>query len=200
MDSKNIFNFFYPILDSLNRGSLIRGVMAFLFRLIGVVSFVGGVYFFFKTISYAPDFWFVLLLFLFAAASFISLQIWFYRANVILKSEDSEFTAIPIFSNLFRAIGENYALFLITVGIGGTFMLWFSNYGGFLWALSRYIPFVEIRYSFIGGVLFLAFTIIIAFLILLISYFLAENILVLVQIAKNTHGIKEKNVDEKIEL
>jgi len=97
--------------------------MAFLFSLIGVVVFIGGIYFFFKNISYAPDFWYVLLLFLFATASFISLQIWFYRAKAILNSEDSEFTVIPIFSNLFRAIGENYALFVITVGIGGTIML-----------------------------------------------------------------------------
>ena len=196
MDTKNIFNFFYPIIDSLNKGSLIRKVMAFLFRLIGVVSFIGGIYFFFKTISYAPDFWFVLLLFLFAAASFISLQIWFYRAKAILNLEDSEFTVIPIFSNLFRAIGENYALFLITVGIGGTLMLWFSNYGNYLWEFSRYIPFIRLDDSFIGGLIFLAFTIIIAFLVLLLTYFLAENILVLVQIAKNTGKIKKEEVIE----
>jgi len=196
MDTKNIFNFFYPIIDSLNKGSLIRKVMAFLFRLIGVVSFIGGIYFFFKTISYAPDFWFVLLLFLFAAASFISLQIWFYRAKAILNLEDSEFTVIPIFSNLFRAIGENYALFLITVGIGGTLMLWFSNYGNYLWEFSRYIPFIELDDSFIGGLIFLALTIIIAFLVLLLTYFLAENILVLVQIAKNTGKIKKEEVIE----
>lgn len=197
METKNIFTFFYPIIDSLNKGSLIRNVMAFLFRLIGVVGFVGGVYFFFKTISYAPDFWFVLLLFLFAAASFISLQIWFYRAQAVLNLEDSEFTVIPIFSNLFRAIGENYALFLITVGLGGTLMLWFSNYGNYLWEFSRYIPFITIDDSFIGGLLFLVMTIIIAFLILLVTYFIAENILVLVQIAKNTRGLQKENVKEK---
>ncbi len=196
MDTKNIFTFFYPIIDSLNKGSLIRNVMAFLFRLIGVVSFVGGVYFFFRTISYAPDFWFVLLLFLFASASFISLQIWFYRAKAILNLEDSEFTVIPIFSNFFRAIGENYALFSITVGVGGTLMLWFSNYGNALREFSRYIPFVILDVSFTGGLIFLAITIIIAFLILLIAYFLAENTLVLAQIAKNTRGLQKENVVE----
>lgn len=196
MDTKNIFTFFYPIIDSLNKGSLIRNVMAFLFRLIGIVGFIGGIYFFFKTISYAPDFWFVLLLFLFAAASFISLQIWFYRAKAIINLEDSEFTVIPIFSNLFRAIGENYALFLITVGIGGTLMLWFSNYGNYLWKFSRYIPFIRLDDSFVGGLIFLALTIIIAFLILLLTYFLAENILVLVQIAKNTRENKNESVDK----
>jgi len=198
MNNQNIFTFFYPIIDSLNKGSLIRNVMVFLFRLIGVVTFIAGIYFFFKTISDAPDFWFVLLLLLLAAASFISLQIWFYRAKAILNLENSEFTVIPIFSNLFRAIGENFALFLITVGIGGTLMLWFSNYGNYLylWKFSRYIPFIRLDDSFIGGLIFLVLTIIIAFLILLLTYFLAENILVLVQIAKNTGKIKKENVIE----
>lgn len=127
------------------------------------------------------------------------MQIWFYRAKAIINLEDSDFTVIPIFSNLLRAIGENYALFIITVGFGGTLMLWFSNYGYYLRKFSTYIPFVRLDDSFIGGLIFLALTMIIAFFILLLTYFLAENILVLVQIAKNTRGLKKDSVEEKIE-
>ncbi len=200
MDANNIFTFFYPVIESLSKGSLIKKVMSFLFYLIGVLSFLGGVYFFFKTISYVPDFWSVILLLLFVSSSFLSLQIWFYRAKAIRDLEDSEFTVIPIFSNLFRAIGENYAVFLITIGLGGTLMLWFSHYGGYLWSFVEYIPFVRsLEDSFIGGVLFLLLTIIIAFFILLLAYFIAENILVLVEIAKNTRGLKkENNIENKI--
>ena len=194
MNSNNIFTFIYPIIDSLNKGILIKKVMSFLFRLIGIVGFISGTYFFFKTISYAPDFWFVLLLIIFTLSSFISLQIWFYRAKAILDLVDSEFTVIPIFSNLFRAVGENYALFLISIGLGGTFMLWFSNYGYYLREFSEYIPFVSLNDSFIGGLLFLSLTIILAFLVLLITYFLAENILVFVQIAKNTSEFKKEKI------
>jgi hypothetical protein len=198
MDSNNIFTFFYPVIESLSKGSLIKRVMFFLFSLIGVLSFVGGGYFFFKSISYVPDFWSAVLLFLFFLSSFLSLQVWFYRAKAIMNLEDSEFTVIPIFSNLFRALGENYALFLITVGLGGTLMLWFSNYGGYLWSFISYIPFVSsLTDTFIGGILFLLVTTIIAFLVLLLTYFLAENILVLVQIAKNTSGLKKEIVEEK---
>lgn len=196
MDTNNIFTFFYPVIDSLSKGSLIKKVMAFLFGLIGVVSFIGGVYFFFKTISYVPDFWSVVLLFLFVFSSFISLQIWFYRAKEINNLEDSEFTVIPIFSNLFRALGENYAVFIITIGIGGTLMLWFSKYGGYLRKFSRYIPFAILDDSFIGGLLFLVLTIVIALLVLLLTYFIAENILVLVEIAKNTHWLRKEKVEE----
>ena len=197
MDTNNIFTFIYPVIDSLSKGSLIKKVMAFLFGLIGVLSFVVGVYFFFKTISYAPDFWFVVLLFLFLLSSFISLQIWFYRAKAIMNLEDSDFIVIPIFSNLFRAIGENYAVFLITIGVGGTLMLWFSRYAYNLSEFARYIPFVSFNDSFIGGLLFLLLTTVIAFIVLLLTYFLAENILVLVEIAKNTRGLKKENNEEK---
>ena len=161
------------------------------------VKHMGGVYFFFKTISYVPDFWSVVLLLLFVCASFLSLQIWFYRAKEIKNLEESEFTVIPIFSNLFRALGENYAVFIITIGMGGTLMLWFSKYGGYLWEFSRYIPFVSLEDSFVGGLLFLVLTIVIAFLVLLLTYFIAENILVFVEIAKNTSWLKKEKVEEK---
>lgn len=193
MDARKIFTFIYPLIDSLSKGTLIRKVMFLLFGIIGVLSFFGGVYFFFKTVSYVPDFWTFILLLLFVLASFLSLQIWFYRAEAVSNLEDSEFTVIPIFSNFFRALGENYALFLITVGIGGTLMLWFSNYGGYLWEFSRYIPFVSLEDSFFGGLFFLVLTILLAFLFLLITYFIAENILALAQIAKNTSCLKKEN-------
>ena len=196
MDPKNILTFFYPVLDSLSKGSLIKKIMYFLFNLIGALSFIYGLYFFFKTISYVPDFWTVVLLLLFVFSSFLSLQIWFYRAKAISELEDSQFTVIPIFSHLFRAIGEIYAVFLITIGIGGTLMLWFSKYGNTLWEFARFIPFVNfLEDSFFGGLLFLLLTLIIAFFILLFTYFFAENVLVLVEIAKNTSGLKKKSVE-----
>ncbi len=192
MNSNNIFTFFYPVIESLSKGSLIKKVMSFLFGFIGVLIFVGGIYFFFKTISYVPDFWSGALLFFMLFASILSLQIWFYRAKTILDLEDSEFTVIPIFSNLFRAVGENYAVFLIAIGIGGTLNLWFSNYASNLGELTRFIPFIGLtESSFIGGLLFLLITTVIASFILLLSYFLAENAIVLVEIAQNTRELKK---------
>ncbi len=197
MNANNMFTFFYPVIESLSKGSLIKKVMSFLFRLIGVLSFVGGVFLFFKTISYAPDFWFVVLLLSFLVSSFISLQIWFYRAKAIMNLEDSDFMVIPIFSNFFRAIGENYAVFLIAIGVGGTLNLWFSSYAYNLSEFARFIPFVSLTDSFIGGLMFLLLTIVIAFFVLLLTYFLAENILVLVEIARNTRGLKKESNEEK---
>ncbi|HKI79588.1 MAG TPA: hypothetical protein VKA26_13685 [Ignavibacteriaceae bacterium] len=193
MDSKNILNIFYPFIDSLNQGSFIRKLMTNLFRLIGILSLVGGLYFFFKTISNAPDFWFVLLLILFLAFTFVAFQIWFYRADAISKLKDSDFNVIPIFANVFRGIGETYAAFLITIGIGGTINLWFSSYSYSLMSFLSFVPFISADSSFLGGILFLLMTIVMGLSILLFTYFLAENVLVLVEIARNTRSLRKED-------
>jgi hypothetical protein len=186
------------VIESFNKGSLIKKVVSFLFRFIGVIIFVGGVYLFFKTISYVPDFWSGVLLFLLLFASILSLQIWFYRAKSISNLEDSEFTVIPIFSNLLRALGENYAIFIVAIGLGGTLNLWFSNYTSNLGELTRFIPLIGLtESSFIGGLMFLFLITVIASFILLLSYFLAENSMVLVEIARNTRELKKVSKEEQ---
>jgi hypothetical protein len=192
------------ILDSLNKGTLIRGIMAALFRIIGILIFVGVVYLFFSTISNAPDFWFVLLLLFVLSASFLIAQAWFYHAKKIINFEDSDYSVIPIVSNLFRALGETYAIFATAVGVGGILMDWFSNYAGAMYDFTRYLYFLPLSglmpYGggrFIYGIIFLITCLVTAYLILLIAYFLAENVLVLVDIAKNTKMMRGEKREEK---
>jgi hypothetical protein len=192
MDSKKYFTLIYPLLDSLSKGALIRNIMGALFRILGIVFFLGGIVFFFKAVSFTPDFWFFILYLLLLCSSFISMQIWFYRAKVIFSLPDSDFTVIPVFSQLFRAIGENYALFLVTLGAGGILVLWFSNYMRELWSLMPYIPGIRLESSFTGGLIFLTATVIAAFLILLVTYFIAESVLAIVEIAINTRQLKRE--------
>jgi len=191
MENNGIFTFLYPLLESLSKGSLIRKVMVFLFRLIGVLTLIGGVYLFINAIGHAPDFWFVVLLILVLIASLISIQIWFYRAGAISKLDDSDFTVIPIFSHVFRAFGETYALYTLIISIGGMLILWFSNYVYNLFDFVRFIPFIGFDATFIGGIIFFLVSIVAAFFVLLLTYFLAENILVLVEIAKNTRSLRK---------
>ena len=193
MESNSILTFLYPLLESLSKGSLIRKVMIFLFRLIGVLIFIGGIYFFINAIGHAPDFWFVILFILVLIASLISIQIWFYRANAISQLDDSDFTVISIFSHVFRAFGEIYALYTLVISIGGVLILWFSNYVYNLMEFTRYIPLVGLDSTFVGGILFFIASIVAAFFVLLLSYFLAENILVLVEIAKNTRPLRKSS-------
>lgn len=179
--------FMNPILDSLNKGGIIRDIMAFLFRLIGVLIIGGIVYFFFKTISNVPDLWSFLLLLLVLGASFIAGQSWFYHAKEILGYADSNYSAIPIVAHLFRALGETYAIFASAIAVGGILMFWFSNYVYFLYLIPLFHLLPSIGQSnFVGGLEFFFVVFIVAYLVLLITYFLAENVSVLVDIARNT--------------
>ncbi len=204
MENQNSFFFMNSILDSLNKGSLIRGIMAALFRLIGILVFVGVVYLFFDDIAHWPDFFFGLLMLLVLAASFLIVQAWFYHARAIVNFEDSDYSVIPIVSHLSRALGETYAIFATAVGVGGTLMYWFSNYAGAMYDFTRYLYFLPLGgllsfgdSRFIGGLIFLFSCLITAYIILLIAYFLAENVLVLVDIAKNIKVMNVGNSKEK---
>ena len=48
MGNTNVFTFFYPVIDSLNKGTLIRKIMSGLFNLVGILIFLYGLYFFLK--------------------------------------------------------------------------------------------------------------------------------------------------------
>ncbi len=204
MEKQDSFFFMNSILDSLNKGTLIRGIMAALFRLIGILVFVGIAYLFFNDIAHWPDFFFGLLMLLVLAASFLIAQAWFYHAKNIINFEDSDYSVIPIVSNLFRALGETYAIFATAVGVGGTLMYWFSDYGGAMYGLTRYLYLLPLgdllsfaSGRFLWGLIFLLSSLITAYIILLIAYFVAENVLVLVDIAKNTKMISLGNSKEK---
>ena len=120
---KTLFTFFYPVLEALNKGSLIRRVIAVLFGLIGFVILFGAFYIFFNWVEDIQDFWSVLIMILFLLTSYIVFQAWFYRAKEIFLLEDSRFTVIPIVSNLFRVVGETIFIFSIFSGIGGVILI-----------------------------------------------------------------------------
>lgn len=204
MENQNSFFFMNAMLDLLNKGSLIRGIMAALFRLIGILIFIGVVYLFFDGIAHWPDFFYGILMLLVLASSFLIAQAWFYHAKKIVSFEDSDYSVIPIVSNLFRALGETYAIFATAVAVGGMLMDWFSNYAGMMYGFTRFLYFLPLgdllpfgSGRFIGGLVFLLVLLITTYVILLITYFLAENILVLVDIAKNTKMMREGKREEK---
>lgn len=185
---KKEFNF-YSLLDSLNKGYLIRDIMAILFKLVGIFVFIGVSYLFFATGRHVRDIWILLLLFFVWFASYFIAKLWFYHAKAIIDFEDPDYSVIPIVSQFFRAIGETYALFATAVSIGGMLMIWFSDYWYAMGVFTRYIflfPSLEIDNKFISGFLFLLGALLIAYVILLVAYFIAENVLVFADIAKNT--------------
>ena len=210
MITSKFFTLFYPVIESLGKGSITKKVMSIVFRFIGVLNVAYGIYILFNmNLSGISLISLIVNFLLFLVYLFIYVQIWFFRAKAISKLEESNYTAILIFSNIIRVLGEYYTFVLITEGLLGSLRTWFSLDVSLLSKLNHFGPFANyfrgifeffpdgtFQIPFIGGLLFLIITLVVASFVLLLLYFLAENILVLVEIAKNTRGIKKETSKE----
>lgn len=183
--------FFYPVLQTLNDGTVIRKAVAIALQVLGVLSMVGGVYLLIEILKIAfrlPNEGTIggLLFAIIFAATILSIaQIFWYRANSVRELQNSPFTVIPIVSILFRTIGEVYASLGIAVGIGGCLFIWFAKNSPF-WLLGRLggiLPSASPEATFMGGVSFLLYFGVAAFSALVVFYFLAEISVVLVDVA-----------------
>ncbi|MBM3247780.1 hypothetical protein FJZ17_04565 [Candidatus Pacearchaeota archaeon] len=192
MGTKNFFTLFYPIIESFNKGSLIRKIMSFLFYLTGILVFLGGCYLFFRAIGHAPDIWFILQLLFVLVSAFIILQIWFFHAKEIVGLVDSEFMVIPIFSHLFRSIGESYSVCILGYGMGRIINVLLSKESVGILQFEQLLLYKSYT-SLIEEAMSIIYSIVLSFFVLLFTYFVAESILALVQIAKNTSITKKNN-------
>ena len=114
-------------------------------------------------------------------------QILMYRAKNVLELGESQFTVIPIFSILFRILGETYAVLGLAIGVGGCLFIWFAQFDPMylLGALGSFFPSVSSEGTFVGGLLFLLYMSLALFVVLLLFYFIAEASLVVADIARS---------------
>jgi hypothetical protein len=118
-------NFFKPVLNALNDTKVIRSSVALILQILGAISFVGGVYLVVEILKVSfklpteGTIGGLLFSVIVIAAVLAIIQIFFYRAAHIRDLGDSQFTVIPIFSVLFRCIGEIYATLGVAIGVGG---------------------------------------------------------------------------------
>lgn len=183
--------FFYPVLDALNDGKVIRNSLAVVLRIQGVLVLLVGVYLLIEILKFAfhlPTEGTIGGL-LFAAvligAILAVAQIHWYRARSVAALGDSLFTVIPIVSILCRLAGEVYATILASVGVGGCLFIWFAGFSplALLAGLGGLLPSTSSGSGFLGGLTFLAYLCVIAIMALVFFYFLAEAIVVVVDIA-----------------
>jgi hypothetical protein len=185
--------FFYPILDKLNDGKVIRTALTLALRILGVLFLLGGLYFLIDLLKASfrlpteGTIGGLIFAILFLAALLAVVQIFFYRAASIRDLGESPFTVIPMFSILFRAAGEVYATLGVAVGVGGCLFIWFSGISPLmlLGELGGLFPSSSAGNTFLSGVLFLVSLTVLSFVVLVVNYFVAEAIIVLVDIAKN---------------
>ncbi len=194
------FLFLRPLLDSLHDGRVMRrsvaaaiGVAAVLILLAGGYLVVEVLRLSFRLPVEGSVGGMVFCVALVAAVVVIA-EILLCRAEDIRDLGDSAFTVFPIASLLCRAAGEAYAAAGISVAAGGCLMIWFAKVDPLymLGPLGGFFPAVAIEGTFLGGLRFLVIMALVSFLVLVFFYFLAESIVVLVDIALNLRLLRRQ--------
>ena len=130
-----------------------------------------------------------------------------YRSSEMARQPASDFTIIPLISIFFRMMGDLYASFIMIVGVcGSTAMLLISDGDAYavrvlMGQVSGILPGAGVFLGPIGGfgggalleaLLLLLFSAVMAFISLVLFYFIAEFVLVLVDIARNIRVLRER--------
>jgi len=192
-------HFFYPVLDALSDGRVIRKVAAVALRILGVVFALGGLVLAIEILKYSfrPDTTteatlggLVFSLILLAAFACV-LEIHFYHARGVGQLSESPFAVIPVVSILCRLAGEVYATLLVGVGIGGCAFLWLAKVSplAFLGALGGLLPASNLEASFLGGALLLMEMCLLALAVLAGFYAAAEGLLLAVDVADDVRRL-----------
>jgi hypothetical protein len=136
---------------------------------------------------------------LFVIAVYMVVHILLIRAGNINALPDSEYTVIPIVSITFKLFGEIYASFVTVISIAGGILTWFIGSSAFYMIKSSapLVPSYGNGEGFWGGLVFMAGGLFSAFVGLVLFYFLAEAVVVLVDIAKNIKMTRQIAEDYK---
>jgi hypothetical protein len=184
--------FFHPVLEALDRGNVIRTAVVYALRILGALTVLSGIFMLVEILKISFQLptqgtvGGVLFALIFVVAIAAVTQILFYRADTVRDLGESPFTIIPIFSILFRTLGETFATWGVAMGLGGCLFVWVSgrNPVEMLPGLGQMLPTVS-GGTFVDGLMFLVWTALASFAALVIFYFLAESTLVIVDIARN---------------
>jgi hypothetical protein len=193
--------FYFPVLRALGSGKLIRSISAIMLRIQAALTLIAGLYLIVMTLKagfegYVPasfTFGAVLVALLELACAVAVAQVFLFRADSVLALPDGPYTVIPILSIHLRCAGEVYATLLVAGGLAGTLFLWMANVplgyvAGPLRALMPDLGF-HASNNFLAGLVFLVSMLSAAFFAILVSYFLAEAVIVLVDIARHIQGL-----------
>jgi len=187
-----------PCFSKLNNGKLIRSVVATVLRIGAVLGAVVGVVYSIMIVggAFRTNEFGAVVAHLLMAACYLTLvacgtAIALYRAGTVDALQDSRHTVIPIVSILFRAAGEASLTSFSLLGVGGCLFIWLSNMDPMneLGPLGSILPQLGSAAGSLGGIAFLGGMVTLAFCLMLWFYFIAEAILVGVEIAANTAGL-----------
>ncbi|MDR3228752.1 MAG: hypothetical protein LBT53_05000 [Puniceicoccales bacterium] len=180
-------------LSSLDSGDFIRKPFKIIYRIVAVLNLLFPFYVLFNGISNGilkAPFNIVLAVVLFwvtiVLASWVSAVLWWDRSSKVeqITSAQSDFVATPAFSHLLQTLGEWVGSYIAIVGsFGSLFLLLFG--GQELAARLGVSGFAHIILSVVVG-----------FLTILVTRFLAESISAVSAIANNTKNIPVPEIKE----
>lgn len=167
----SIFYFIRPVLKALENGKVIRSSVAAIVSMIAVSSLIGGLYLIVRTLETSfqmPAEGIIgglVLSLIFAVAALIIFQVLWYHASEVRARVDSRFTVTPVISILLRMLGEIYAVLAVGIGMGGCVFLWIIGYNPMylLPEFANFFPGFSGEGTFVGGLTFLLYLVIAAF-------------------------------------
>jgi hypothetical protein len=191
--------FMEAVLEKISQGQFFRKAFAVALQILAVVIVTAALVAWiivWKSISgYSAEAIFGIIIFqlLFVIAVYMVVHILLIRAGNINALPDSEYTVIPIVSITLKLFGEIYASFVAVISVAGGILTWFIGSSA-LYMVKRSAPLVPSYGNgegFWGGLVFMVGGLFSAFVGLVLFYFLAEAVVVLIDIAKNIKKISK---------
>ena len=187
------FLFMEAVLEKISQGQFFRKAFAITLQILAAVIAIAALVAWitvWKSISeFSAEAIVGIIIFqlLFVIAVYMVIHILLIRAGNINELPDSDYTVIPIVSITLKLLGEIYASFIAVISVAGGILSWFIGSGAFYMVkrLSLLIPSYGSGEGFWGGLVFMAGGLFSAIVGLVIFYFLAESVVVAVDIARN---------------
>jgi hypothetical protein len=124
---------------------------------------------------------------LFVVALYMVAHTLFIRARDIAALPEGEFYVMPIAAIALKLIGEIYASFVAVMSVAGGVLIWLMR--GYAFSLVKmtapFVPRLGNGEGFVGGLLFMGGGLFAAFVVLVVSYFLAEAVCMMADSAQN---------------
>ena len=187
--NNKFFTFIKPYLGYIDSGKMFRQPIGYVYMAIAVLNALMPLYIMYNAADHhmfdAPAkviVVFIILWVIIAVACWISFQLWWDRKNTVTttSAEGDEYVAMPLYSHLIQTFGEWAGTWFAVVGL---FFGIFTELVEESRVIGKFIPGGYLKS---GGIESAIISVVIGYLIIILSRAFAEMIRALVAIANNT--------------
>jgi hypothetical protein len=190
MDS---YLFMESVLRLIAQGNFFRKAFARVLQAMAVVVSIAGLVTWMSVWKFAARAPIVVLVgivifqLLFVVALYMVAHTLFIRARDIVQLPEAEFHVIPIATIALKLIGEVYASFVAVMSVASGILIWLMR--GYAFSLVKiaapFVPRLGNGQEFVGGLLLMIGGLLAAFVVLVVTYFLAELVCLMADSAQN---------------